>query len=485
MITYQEEVFAYFKTLSGSKRIEVMCGLMSMCIPLEVRFLEAVIQDYSKKSLGAFRDAELKANSRQELEHICKCDLLMEKTTKDNDEVELNGNGEGTLTVEKQPLTLTKYPSRSKMIISICLLQSTNHQCSTIVYNYINKHITTENLSNLIYNVYIPKNYPVDGLLNEVLLLLTLAMYHPAFTYEERDLLLALKCDIEKVWQEVQGYYLQRALQTVGAIQQPPTQSPAIAGAPGPQAQAGQATYANPAQHHQHNPSHTQHPQPQSQTVHTYHPYGGQHAVVSSSGKGAPHSLGQPQAHLAPALHPQAAFPISFIQSSVPISNLTPYTPQPSGQAAQVVNHTNAVMQNMSILRINPPPSISSTSPSPTISPSSAKMTVPQAAPNQPPIPIKMDNSNIYTGATTALSPNSVITFVGDAATGPGAGPVPQTITAYMSLPPPHTIIVDDGQQKMNSSVSSNASSISCSCYNCGSVGHLGTECTSGGDENR
>lgn len=517
MITCQEEVFAYFKTLSGSKRIELICGIVSMCIPLEVRYLETFIQDYAKKSCGAFREAESKANSRQELEQICKCDLLMEKTSPDHDDVEINGNGDGSAVPGPdavQKMLLTKYPSRSKLIISLCLLHSTSHQCSSLAYNFISKQLTTEALFNAVYNVYIPKNIPVDTLFNEILLLLTLAIYHPAFTYEERDLMIKQKEDVEKVYLGVQTYYIQAALQqaTVGltAIQQPPPPPPsqasvAVAASTGPpQMGSGQNAYVSQGgppqpQHLQHNPQHTQ---PQSQTVH-YYSSGPQHQASAGMGSGGgkgpqppppPPPQQAPMPHLAAGLHGSAAFPLSaFMPSTVPIANLT-YTPQPqtaqASAAAQVANQTNAVIQSMSILRINSPPSITSTSPSPTISPSSAKMAAgppPMSLPNQQPIAIKLDN--LYTSAATGLPPNSLISvpFVSDATGAPPGGSSLAQPIPYMSLPPGQPIIVEDHLPKaVASSVSSNSSiSSSASCYNCGSAGHRGTECTSGGDENR
>src|SRR5699024_4018006 len=122
-----------------------------------------------------FREGEIKSNSRQEIENICKCDLLAEKTTPEYEETEMNGNGDGSSsgTVEPvgQKMLLTKYPSRSKIIISLCLLQSTNHQCSSIIYNSIRQQLMADNIMNAVYNIYIPKNYPLDGFFTEVLLL--------------------------------------------------------------------------------------------------------------------------------------------------------------------------------------------------------------------------------------------------------------------------------------------------------------------------
>ena len=77
----QEEIFSYFKSLSGAKRIEMVCGLISMCIPLEIRFFDNVIQDMVKRDYNSFRDAEIKANTFQELDTVCKCDLLLEKVS--------------------------------------------------------------------------------------------------------------------------------------------------------------------------------------------------------------------------------------------------------------------------------------------------------------------------------------------------------------------------------------------------------------------
>src|SRR6218665_563686 len=77
----QEEIFEHFRTLTGAKRIEIVCGMLSMCIPLEVRFFETFIQDLASKDHDSYLEATAKANSIQEIEEISKYDLLTERTT--------------------------------------------------------------------------------------------------------------------------------------------------------------------------------------------------------------------------------------------------------------------------------------------------------------------------------------------------------------------------------------------------------------------
>ena len=476
-LTSKEEVFSWFQNLSGAKRIEMVCGLMSMCIPLEIRFFEAVIQDLSKKDFNTFREAEVKANSRQELELICKCDLLDEKTTPEYEgENEINGNIEGnsgalnTASNEPNQKALSKYPSRSKLIISLCLLQPTNHQCSSITFDSIRRQLMPENIMNQVYNVYIPKKYPLDGLFSEILLLLTMAMYHPAFSYEERDLLQTQKEEVEQVIALFYAQLRANALQqqsTASAIQPSPAQVPTTV-TPIIGQQVGQPTYVNPNVLHQHNPSHTQ---PASQ-VHSYHQYG-QHPQAPNS------VVKSNQQHLVHLHQAPGTFSshIQFIPNPMPIANLT-YTPQqtPQTNSAQVTNQAN--LPNMSSLRLNSPPSISSASPSPTISPStSVKVTL--SVSNQQPIPNKLES--LYTTANAL--PQMIIL---SETTGNSANTLQQGIS-FMNLTPTHPVTVDD-VPKCSSSVSSStsiSSITSTSCYNCGSGGHRGTECTSGGEDSR
>lgn len=235
-----EEIYNYFRTLPGTKRIELVCGLLELCIPLEVRFFHSYVQDLIKKECNIFREAEQRANAIPELEKICQCDLLTERMGDDfEDDMhvstssvpigEMNGGGDVSSSAELQQnsthdsnpelanigvdgvggiapptgslpnktILLNNYPSRSRLIISLCLLEPSNSPCSNIAYDLIRNQLQLATIISVVWGVMVPKNLPIDKFCEEVLLLLTIAVNHPAFTYEQRDIMNLQKKEIE------------------------------------------------------------------------------------------------------------------------------------------------------------------------------------------------------------------------------------------------------------------------------------------------
>lgn len=237
----KEEVFDWFRTLSGAKRIELMCGLIHLCIPLETRFFGTILEDINKKNENTFREAEILANTYTELEMVCKCDLLLEKLGLDyceNENMSSNATNEmnGTMTTSSNNSNantnsnsnsgnqneasnngtsitqnkctggdlspaISNYPSRSKLIISLCFMTPINKPCSAIVFNSIKTQLTYQNIEQVLYHYFIPKcPHQINELFSELFLLMTMAMYHPAFTYEQRDLLERQKKELENLY---------------------------------------------------------------------------------------------------------------------------------------------------------------------------------------------------------------------------------------------------------------------------------------------
>ncbi|KPM02661.1 hypothetical protein QR98_0010770 [Sarcoptes scabiei] len=553
----QEEIFAWFQSLSGAKRIELMCGLISMCIPLEVRFFETIIQDSVKRDFNSFRDAEIKANSYQELNIVCKCDLLLEKTSTENyydetTEMTCNGgsvvgnsiilnnanpnsnnnnnNGNNSLAspinsvlntantnndnnvngtkISKSLSSANKndssiasggqvsnmisnFPSRSKLIISLCLMQPSNNQCSTLIFNSIRKQLMPEIIYQAICQVFIPKNQNIDQLFSELLLLLTMAMYHPAFNYEQRDLLASQKKEIEQLYFEIISYV--RSQQLIAAAAQ--VQVPVIA-TPSNQIVTVQTSGAVPATtisttsnsgqslYHQssHQPSNKQQMNPQQQAsqlaqqqqshhtqpTHQFHhpPY------HQSTGNKSLHS--NPGPHLGPS--PAVAstgFTLPYLPTPIQMANIG-YT-TPSGP--NLANQTNAVIQNLTLLQLNSPSQQASVkSPAPSLSPSGVSNKMPVVTSSGPTnlgqFSIKLDPMYTATGTTAVAAipnANSLIPLMENTINNPAGIRIP---------------LIDDSKSIVSSN-SSNASSDS--CYNCGNLGHRGTECTSAassGDDN-
>lgn len=98
----KETVFEWFGLhLTPAKRIELMCGLLHMCQPLELRFLGSYLEDLARKDYHILRDFEFRANSSTDL---------------------------ALLTDVTDPVVL------SKLLICLSLLGSDNRECAGLLY---------------------------------------------------------------------------------------------------------------------------------------------------------------------------------------------------------------------------------------------------------------------------------------------------------------------------------------------------------------
>lgn len=224
VIESKEEVYAWFKELSGAHRIEVMSTLLHSCVPLEWRFFASLVETLARRDYCVLLDDEHTANSAPDMESLCAPDWLAD--------VDCNGpvdaqNGlvadrplpaagptdrttdqqpAGDVSFQPPPAPNTKAPLtslRSKVIVSVCLLNSTNRLCATIVFKAIQKHLTVENFQRHLQITVHSKDRgkekgvtvqtqvtpPDHQLVAETTLLFTLGLCHPAFTFEQRNLL--------------------------------------------------------------------------------------------------------------------------------------------------------------------------------------------------------------------------------------------------------------------------------------------------------
>lgn len=72
----KEDVFDWFKKLPGGKRIELICGLLNMCIPLEWRFFATFLEQAARRDYSSLKEAEIRANSSEEFEKLAAMDWL-------------------------------------------------------------------------------------------------------------------------------------------------------------------------------------------------------------------------------------------------------------------------------------------------------------------------------------------------------------------------------------------------------------------------
>lgn len=174
----KEAVFEWFGLLlNPAKRIELMCGLLHMCQPLELRFLGSYLEELARRDYQVLRDFELKANNPSDL---------------------------GLLTDVIHPVVM------SKLLVCLSLLGSDNRECARILFRILSP---VEPAFYKNYEYAAPPygddeqqqqqhpgagqdggvdrqqgcSEPAAGAMEQLALLFTMASLHPAFHFHQRE----------------------------------------------------------------------------------------------------------------------------------------------------------------------------------------------------------------------------------------------------------------------------------------------------------
>lgn len=124
-----------------------MCTLLNLCVPIELRYLGTCLEHLGKRDFHDLRSSEAEANNPAEL------------------------------SAAFDGLALTSQHLRDKLAVYISLLHSCNYASSAAAYKILTK---TDDLSLAL------KSQPDDSALDDLLLLYTLALSHPAFSSEQK-----------------------------------------------------------------------------------------------------------------------------------------------------------------------------------------------------------------------------------------------------------------------------------------------------------
>ncbi|XP_050397629.1 zinc finger CCHC domain-containing protein 2 [Patella vulgata] len=135
----KKQLCDWFSNLSAHKRIEYICALMQLFHPLELRFFGSVLEDLGKKNFLSLRDAETQANS---------------------------------------VTNLGKLNDLSQILISLTLLHSSNSRCSNVLYDVLQSYLQR------CFNRILSKE---PEAFTDLMTMLTIAVNHPAFSYEQRQ----------------------------------------------------------------------------------------------------------------------------------------------------------------------------------------------------------------------------------------------------------------------------------------------------------
>ncbi|KAG2469645.1 ZCH14 protein, partial [Polypterus senegalus] len=147
-VIQRENVYRWFSELNSAQRVEFLCGLLDLCVPIELRFLGSCLEDLAGKDYHSLRDAEIKANNPADL---------------------------ATLT------NITDEVVRSKLLISLALLNSDNREAAGVLFR------TLTHIDSIINNYGLQLNDGQTG--DQFLLLFTMASNHPAFSFHQKQVL--------------------------------------------------------------------------------------------------------------------------------------------------------------------------------------------------------------------------------------------------------------------------------------------------------
>lgn len=145
-----DEVVAYFKTLKSYERLWMMCRLQSHCLPIELRYLGTCLDNLSKRDIHILKKLELEANDPANVSVVaCKC--ICDKTV------------------------------RAAVIKYLSVLNTNSTKCSELIY----KALTDDKGLERIFKC--PKAFFNDkNAFEELMVLYTLAVNHPAFIFEQK-----------------------------------------------------------------------------------------------------------------------------------------------------------------------------------------------------------------------------------------------------------------------------------------------------------
>lgn len=158
----KEAVFEWFGLqLNPSGRVELLCGLLHMCQPLELRFLGACLEDLARRDFTVLRDYEIRAN--------CPADL------------------EGLVDVS-DPVVL------SKLLVYLSLLGSKSRECGGILFRTLSR-----------MDAGMCGALPEPETVDQLRLLFTMGSLHPAFSFYQRE---ELRAQLDRLQRWVCYIYL-------------------------------------------------------------------------------------------------------------------------------------------------------------------------------------------------------------------------------------------------------------------------------------
>lgn len=143
----KEDLIPWFMSLQSYRRIDIMCSLLNVCLPFELRFLGTFLENLGRRDAQKLRGAELRINNPSEF-------------------------------IADLSLMLTGHPAETKFRRQMALYLALLRVCNRTGVNELYKIL--DQWGELDFSKF------EDGSQQEFLLIYTMATNHPVFSFEQR-----------------------------------------------------------------------------------------------------------------------------------------------------------------------------------------------------------------------------------------------------------------------------------------------------------
>lgn len=144
----KEDIIRWFQKLESYKRIDTMCTLLNMCLPFELRFLGTCLEELGRRDSQDLRGIELRVNNANDL----KADFFT---------FQIDDPADNRI--------------RRRLAMYLALMRASNRTCVAELFK------TLEHWGNGDFEKFTNKE-----VLQELLLVYTMANHHPAFSFEQK-----------------------------------------------------------------------------------------------------------------------------------------------------------------------------------------------------------------------------------------------------------------------------------------------------------
>jgi len=200
----KEDFCAVFKDLHSAERIDLMCDLLQLCLPLELRFLGSHLEELARKDYASLRKYEIISNDLSALK---------------------DANDSGSIDAVNTTWICA-------LNVYLSLLHSDNTTCAHVLFGVLSRleHAVEMRVMSTLSTISVPEQ---DGLLTDVesnaelmldlVLLFTMAVHHPAFTYSQRQQLYSSCKKIEKLLNYIPSYRVSKPFISVHLLHTRPS----------------------------------------------------------------------------------------------------------------------------------------------------------------------------------------------------------------------------------------------------------------------